>query len=69
MQENKERIQPEGCALVHKEAAGADVALGGGERGVLRELLLQRAEHRLLQLSDLLQVSQSISICTQVFVQ
>ena len=67
---NKEqRIQPEGCALVDKEAAGADVPLGGRERGVLRQLLLQRLEHCLLQLADLLQVSQSVSIWTQVFAQ
>ena len=56
---------PEGGALVDKETAGADVALGWGERRVLSQLLLQRAEDRLLQLSDLLQVSQTISICVR----
>ena len=56
---------PEGGALVDKETAGADVALGWCERRVLSQLLLQRAEDRLLQLSDLLQVSQTISICVR----
>ena len=60
---------PERGALVDQEAAGADVPLGGRERGVLRQLLLQRAAHCLLQLADLLQVSQSVSIWTQVFAQ
>ena len=66
---NKEEDQPEGCALVDKEVAGADVP-NGGERGVLHELLLQRVEHCLLPLCDLLHVvSQSVSICTKVFYQ
>ena len=54
---------PEGGALVDQEAAGADVPLGGGEGRVLCQLLLQRAEHGLLQLPDLLQVPQAVPIC------
>ena len=53
---------PERGALVDQEAAGADVPLGGGEGRVLCQLLLQRAEHGLLQLPDLLQVPQAVPI-------
>ena len=56
---------PERGALVDQEAAGADVPLGGGEGRVLCQLLLQRAEHGLLQLPDLLQVPQAVPIYTR----